>query len=389
VYLSPEAILSQPVSAPCDWWALGVLLFELLCGYTPFGGDNPKKVGEAICNSRVRFPRTEDDEGGDEGGAPPAASTAAAPAAAAPTAADGAAAPFRYPPISALAVSIVRKLLTKKPEARLGSKGGVEEIKAQPFLKPIDWEALAAGKLERPFVPTLAADTDVRYFERRHTSHAQPLSAVEADAATEAEGVAAVKAAEAKAAELKARERQLAIEAEAARVEAVAARKAAAMKAVADARAAELGAAEEAVAEAQRQVRNAQKKLRLTLELQEGVESGKLERLDKAQREKVRGIPKLKEEVSERLEHAAEMESALQAVQSKLAGIAKAEAEAKRQEERSQREAAKAKEEGERRMAELASKTAKVVIGDKAETVELLTMERFAFVGPEWRAAGR
>ena len=33
-YLAPEAVLKQPVGAGCDWWALGVVIFELLVGRT-------------------------------------------------------------------------------------------------------------------------------------------------------------------------------------------------------------------------------------------------------------------------------------------------------------------------------------------------------------------
>ncbi|KAL3920520.1 MAG: hypothetical protein SGPRY_005222 [Prymnesium sp.] len=55
-YLPPEAILGQPVGGLCDWWALGVLCFELLTGSSPFVGDK-KALGTAICNARVRFPR--------------------------------------------------------------------------------------------------------------------------------------------------------------------------------------------------------------------------------------------------------------------------------------------------------------------------------------------
>ena len=132
-------------------------------------------------------------------------------------------------------------------------------------------------------------------------------------------------------------------------------------------------------------MRNAQKKLRLTIELQESVASGKVEKPDKAQKEKIKGIPKLHEELKERLEHAAEMEAALKAVLLRHAELDKAEAEAKRKEQEREEQASKVKEEERRQMMELAAKTAKVVIADKSESVELLTTERFAYVGPQWR----
>ena len=62
-YLAPEAIMQQPVGAPCDWWALGVLVFELLVGHAPFLGENDKALNQAICNARVRFPRDVDGKG--------------------------------------------------------------------------------------------------------------------------------------------------------------------------------------------------------------------------------------------------------------------------------------------------------------------------------------
>ena len=39
-YLAPEAVLKHPVGAPCDWWALGVVIFELLVGYSPFFAES-------------------------------------------------------------------------------------------------------------------------------------------------------------------------------------------------------------------------------------------------------------------------------------------------------------------------------------------------------------
>lgn len=39
-----------------DWWALGVLIFEMIAGYPPFYGDQPFDIYEKICDSAYRFP---------------------------------------------------------------------------------------------------------------------------------------------------------------------------------------------------------------------------------------------------------------------------------------------------------------------------------------------
>ena len=92
-YLSPEAVQHKPVGAPTDWWALGVVVYEALTGWAPFAGT-AKEVGDAICNARIRFPQMS-DELVDAAGAPVL--------------------------IGGDAVSLVRKLLTKQVEGRLGN----------------------------------------------------------------------------------------------------------------------------------------------------------------------------------------------------------------------------------------------------------------------------
>ena len=96
------------------------------------------------------------------------------------------------------------------------------------------------------------------------------------DSRAEAEGVAAVVEAQAKLAAYKETEKRLAAERRAEAEAREEARRVAAAKAVVDARAAEMKAVEDGVAEAQKQVRNVQKKLRLALELQEQHASGKV-----------------------------------------------------------------------------------------------------------------
>ena len=39
-YISPEALISQGANKAVDWWAVGVILFEMMFGYSPFRGES-------------------------------------------------------------------------------------------------------------------------------------------------------------------------------------------------------------------------------------------------------------------------------------------------------------------------------------------------------------
>merc|ERR1712039_1145577 len=55
-YLAPEIILSKGYNKAVDWWALGVLIYEMVAGYPPFFADQPIQIYEKIVSGKVRFP---------------------------------------------------------------------------------------------------------------------------------------------------------------------------------------------------------------------------------------------------------------------------------------------------------------------------------------------
>ncbi|XP_067889245.1 cAMP-dependent protein kinase catalytic subunit PRKX isoform X2 [Heterodontus francisci] len=56
-YLAPEVIQSKGHGRAVDWWALGVLMFEMLSGYPPFFDDNPFGIYQKILAGKLDFPR--------------------------------------------------------------------------------------------------------------------------------------------------------------------------------------------------------------------------------------------------------------------------------------------------------------------------------------------
>lgn len=56
-YLAPEIIQSKGHNKAVDWWALGILVYEMLAGYPPFFDENPFAIYEKILAGKIEWPR--------------------------------------------------------------------------------------------------------------------------------------------------------------------------------------------------------------------------------------------------------------------------------------------------------------------------------------------
>ncbi|XP_023589127.1 serine/threonine-protein kinase N2 isoform X2 [Trichechus manatus latirostris] len=136
-FLAPEVLTETSYTRAVDWWGLGVLIYEMLVGESPFPGDDEEEVFDSIVNDEVRYPRF----------------------------------------LSTEAISIMRRLLRRNPERRLGaSEKDAEDVKKQPFFRLIDWSALMDKKVKPPFVPTIRGREDVSNFDDEFTSEAPILT---------------------------------------------------------------------------------------------------------------------------------------------------------------------------------------------------------------------
>ncbi|EPS69615.1 hypothetical protein M569_05148, partial [Genlisea aurea] len=108
-YLAPEILSGNGHGNGVDWWAFGILIYELLYGTTPFKGASKDSTLRNIASARgIRFP---------------------APA----TEAE------RIDPGMADARDLIEKLLAKDPRQRLGCAIGATDIKRHPFFNGLKW----------------------------------------------------------------------------------------------------------------------------------------------------------------------------------------------------------------------------------------------------------
>jgi serine/threonine kinase 38 len=124
-YIAPEVFTQAGYDKSCDWWSLGVIMFEMLVGYPPFCADSPQETYRKVMAWR------------DTLVLPPECT------------------------ISAEAEDLVRLLCTDA-EHRIG-KNGAEEIKQHPFLESVDWEHIRSQKA--PIDPKVKSIDDTSNFD--------------------------------------------------------------------------------------------------------------------------------------------------------------------------------------------------------------------------------
>nr|CAB3488798.1 unnamed protein product [Digitaria exilis] len=106
-YIAPEIITGAGHTSAVDWWALGILLYEMLYGYTPFRGKTRQRTFANILHKDMRFPASIQ--------------------------------------VSLAARQLMYRLLHRDPANRLGSYEGASEIKKHPFFRGINWALVRAA----------------------------------------------------------------------------------------------------------------------------------------------------------------------------------------------------------------------------------------------------
>ncbi|KAJ3055393.1 AGC protein kinase Gad8 [Rhizophlyctis rosea] len=128
-YLAPELLIGQGYTKVVDWWTIGILLYEMLCGLPPFYDENTNEMYKKILTDELKF---END-------------------------------------VSSVAKDLLRQLLNRDANARLGANGA-DEIKRHPFFADINWGRLMARKYAPPFRPNVSSATDTSNFDEEFTS---------------------------------------------------------------------------------------------------------------------------------------------------------------------------------------------------------------------------
>ncbi|KAM9370188.1 protein kinase C zeta type isoform 1-T1 [Phaethornis superciliosus] len=144
-YIAPEILRGEEYGFSVDWWALGVLMFEMMAGRSPFDiiTDNPDMNTEdylfqVILEKPIRIPRF----------------------------------------LSVKASHVLKGFLNKDPKERLGCQPqtGFSDIKSHTFFRSIDWDLLEKKQTTPPFQPQITDDYGLDNFDTQFTSEPVQLT---------------------------------------------------------------------------------------------------------------------------------------------------------------------------------------------------------------------
>ncbi|XP_031339561.1 RAC serine/threonine-protein kinase-like [Photinus pyralis] len=135
-YMAPEVIRRCAYGRSVDWWSLGIVMYEMMCGELPFYHSNYNNLFSLILIKKPKIPSR----------------------------------------LSKNARDLLTSLLQKNPVQRLGTGKGAQEVKKHPFFDEINWLHLEERKIPPPFVPQIEDETDTRYFDLDTASDATSLT---------------------------------------------------------------------------------------------------------------------------------------------------------------------------------------------------------------------
>nr|ATJ04206.1 protein kinase C delta [Lethenteron camtschaticum] len=132
-YIAPEILLGRAYGTSVGWWSMGVLIYEMLIGQSPFYGSDEDELFEAIKGRTPHYPRWLTDS----------------------------------------SHNILSCLFERDHTKRLGAVG---DIRLHPFFKNIDWASLEARKITPPFKPKVTSPSDCRNFGHEFLSESPQVS---------------------------------------------------------------------------------------------------------------------------------------------------------------------------------------------------------------------
>ncbi|KAI0132083.1 hypothetical protein BJ170DRAFT_700206 [Xylariales sp. AK1849] len=139
-FMAPEILLDKKYGRAVDWWAFGVLIYQMLLQQSPFRGEDEDEIYDAILADEPLYP-------------------------------------IHMPRDS---VSILQKLLTREPDQRLGSgPTDAQEVMNQPFFRNIVWDDIYNKRVAPPFLPQIKNATDTSNFDSEFTSVTPVLTPVQ------------------------------------------------------------------------------------------------------------------------------------------------------------------------------------------------------------------
>ncbi|CAL8101184.1 unnamed protein product [Calicophoron daubneyi] len=125
-YLAPEVIKSKGYTKAVDWWALGVLIFEMLAGHPPFNADEPIQIYEKIVDCNYKFNQYFGTDSKD----------------------------------------LIRNLLQTDLTRRYGNlKNGAYDIKFHKWFSHINWVAIFRREVPAPIIPACKSSSDTSNFD--------------------------------------------------------------------------------------------------------------------------------------------------------------------------------------------------------------------------------